>query len=132
MSNTPIDGDLNTVITAAISAKVDAAVLAALSGDEVFGRYITAALQQQVEVPDGSGYNKKRVPFISDLIRRAVQQHVEKAVQALLVEEQEMLTAHIRKALRAQAPQIADQMMNNVVDAASRSYGVKVELRWPN
>ncbi|MBA4858019.1 hypothetical protein [Nocardia farcinica] len=45
---TPADADLNQVIVAAVNARVEASVAAALSGDDVIGKYVAA-----VEKPYG-------------------------------------------------------------------------------
>lgn len=126
---TEVEGDLNAVIASAVNARIEAAVAQALSGDEVMGRYVTAALQRQVEVPSRNGYGKDRVPFLSHVIEQAVRDATKRAVEKYLVEEHDALEAEVRKALRRSAPAIAEKMVGQVAEVASRGYGIQVSLR---
>lgn len=120
-----LEVDLNATIASAINAKVEAGVLAALSGDEVLGRYVTAALNQEVQVGTSS-YDRKRTTFIHKVILDVVKAAVERAARNLLAEDE------VRKALRRQAPEIANQLVGNLAERSKNGYGVRVELQFPN
>lgn len=124
-----VEDDLNSVIASAVNARVEAAVAAALSGDDVMGRYVTAALQRQVEVPSRGGYGKDRVPFLSHVIESAVRDATKVAVQKFLADEHEVLELEVRKALRRSAPEIAATMVGQVAKVAGSGYGIQVSLR---
>lgn len=127
-----LSSDLNATIAAAINAKVEASVIAALSGDEVLGKYVAAALNQQIEVKDG-GYNTRRTTFLRDTIDRTMQQAVKDAVHSFIQGEKELIEAEVGKALRKQAAKIANQFVTHLAEQTiGRSYGVNVELRFPN
>lgn len=125
----PEDSDLNQIITSAVNARVEAAVAQALAGDEVIGRLVTAALQQQIEVPSSSGYGKDRVVFMTHVVRTAVREATKSAVQKFLAEETETIEAEVRKHLRRAAPEIAANMVGKLTEVASKGYGIKVSLR---
>lgn len=127
----PITDDLNRVISAAVNARVETAVMEALSGDQTIGKMVVAALQQHVEVPTGNGYGKARVPFLNHLLQTTIRKAAEAAVAKVLVDEATLIEEEVRKHLKRQAPEIAATLAGNLVDAASKSYGVNVTLRMP-
>lgn len=130
MTTTPnSEADLNSVIVAAVNARVEAAVASALAGDEVMGRYVTAALQRPVEVPSARGYGKETKPFLSHVIEAAVREAAKTAVQKFLVDEMSSFEDEIRKAVRRTAPQIAERMAGQLAERAATSYGIQVSLR---
>ena len=124
-----LNGDLNATIVNAVNARVEAHVLAALAGDEVIGKMITAALQRQVEVPKADGYGKDRKPFMSHVIEQAIRQATENAVKQYIADEQETLVNEVRKHLRKAAPEFAETMVGQLVKTASSGYGIQVSLR---
>ena len=128
----PITDDLNNVISAAVNARVETAVLEALSGHETIGKMVVAALQQPVEVQSRNGYGKDKVPFLNHLLSSTIRAAAENAVRAVLVEEQQNIEDEVRKHIRRQAPEIAQKMAGQLVEAASKSYGINVSLRMPS
>ena len=128
-NNQPVEGDLNTIIVSAVNARVESAVAAALAGDEVMGRYITAALQRQVEVPSANGYGKDRVPFMSHIVESAVRDATKAAVSKFISEQHEVFETEVRKHLRKAAPEFAQKMVGQLVETASQNYGIQVSLR---
>jgi D-aminopeptidase len=126
-----IDGDLNTVIQAAVTARVESAVLEALSGDETIGRMVAAALQQVVEVKTDGGYRTAKVPFINHLIATAIRDATKAAVARVLTEEAPTIEDEVRRHIKRAAPEFAAKMVGQVVEAASKNYGVQVTLRMP-
>lgn len=131
MSN-DVNPNLDTIIAQAVEAKISAAVIQALSGDEVLGRYVTAALQQPVEINDGS-YNKKKVPFLDHVIRTAMRKAVNAAVVELLEGEVENIKTQVAKQLRASSNTIAEQFVAQLADKTIKNaYGLSVTLKFPN
>lgn len=124
-----LNEDLNSVITSAVNARVEAAVASALAGDEVIGRYVTAALQRPVEVPSTTGYGKDRKPFLSHVIEQAVRDATKVAVQKFITEEAQTFEDEVRKHVRRAAPDFAAQMVGALVQTASTGYGIQVSLR---
>lgn len=126
----PVEGDLNATITAAVNARVEAAVLAAFSGDGTLGRYVTAALQRPVEVPDPDrSYGKRKVPFAHHLIEQAIRDAAKAAVQKVLTEDAALIEDEVRKHIKRAAPDIAARMVGAVSDVAAKGYGIQVSLR---
>ena len=133
MSNTEPENSIDATITAAVNARVEAEVARALSGDEVLGRYVTAALQQTVEVNTGD-YRKQKVPFLSKVLHDAIQAATKRAVAAWLedADERARLETAVVTALRSSRDEIASNLVDQVVAAADKPYGVTVELKFPN
>lgn len=127
---TDLSGDLNATIASAINAKIEGAVLAALSGDDVFGRYVTAALQQQVEPKDRYS-NRTRVTFLQRVVEDAIQEATKAAVARLLVEEAPLIEEELRKAFKRSAGTMAEGIVSSLSANAAKGYGVTVELRIP-
>lgn len=122
--------DLNATIASAVSARVEAEVAAALSGDEFIGQYVHAALTQQVPISHDR-YENKKAPYLTVLLRRTIQKATEAAVERLLEEERPLIEDEIRKALRRNAATMAEGIASSLSERASRGYGVTVALRLP-
>lgn len=131
-----ITQDLNTVIATAVSARIEAEVAAALSGDAVMSKYVAAALQQEIEVRDGgySGYSSRnrKTTFLRQTIDTAIRQATETAVRKVIAEEQEALEAAVATELRRQTKDIAKTLVGQVAEVAQKSHGVRVELVYPS
>lgn len=122
--------DLNAVIAGAVQARVEAQVLAALSDSETFHALVTAAMQQQVEVPDGTSYGKKRVPFLMHTVQRAIQDHTKAAIAEGIAEHTDAIKAEVAKALRKSIGVIADTLVDGFVANASGRYpSITVEFK---
>jgi len=119
-----LEGDLNTTITAAVNARIEAAVMEALSGDEVMGRFITAALTQKVEV---DRYDRKKDrTFLSHVVQQTIQDATKAAVMRFVDDERDLIETEVRKALRKQVPAVAEQLVNGLRGSA---YAVSVHVR---
>jgi F0F1-type ATP synthase delta subunit len=128
MSATPIDTDLNKVIVSAVNARVEAEMMKALSGDETMGKFVVSALRQNVEVKDPHTYRTTVEPFLTNVLRKAIQEATVAAVQRLIAEELPSIEDEVRKALRRDVKRIAETLTQSLADAAAKSYGVKVDL----
>jgi F0F1-type ATP synthase delta subunit len=128
MSATPIDTDLNKVIVSAVNARVEAEMMKALSGDETMGKFVVSALRQNVEIKDPHTYRTTVEPFLTNVLRKAIQEATVAAVQRLIAEELPSIEDEVRKALRRDVKRIAETLTQSLADAAAKSYGVKVDL----
>ncbi len=126
-----LDGHIDTVISEAVQAKIDAAVMQSLSGDEVFGAYVTAALSQKVEGRDNYGRTKRDKTFLQATVATAIQAATKKAVEEWLAEEHEFLVDEVRKALKRDSQAIATKLVDSLADAAEKTRGVRVGLVMP-
>ena len=125
--------DLNATIVHAVQARIQAEVLKALSGDDVFGALVASALQQQVEIPDGTAYGKKRVPYMEHVIATAVRDSTRLAVEAVIAEDQERIKTLVKKALRSKLDSISEGFVDQLVESTKSKYGwnIKVDLKFP-
>lgn len=124
-------GDLNDVIVSAVNARIETAVLEALSGDEFFGRMVTATLQKTVEVKDSS-YRTRTTTFLSHVLETVVQKAVQEATRRLVAEQTDAIEDAVRKELRKSSADIAKQLVGSMSKAAESAYGVRVELQFPS
>jgi hypothetical protein len=129
MSN--LGEDITASITAAVNARVEAEMLRAFSGDEVFAQFVSRALRQSVEVPRLDGrYGTEKVPFLSDVLYKSIQEATRKAVVRWIEQETANIEAEVRKQLKAQAPAIAkglvDQLGGVAIDASKYAHVIKV------
>ena len=130
MPDKPIEGDINQIIASAVNARVEAQVLAALSGDEVIGKLVTAALTEQVSATNDR-YDSKKVPYLTKIVRDAIKEATAAALRRLIEEEMPVIEEEIRKALRRDIKGIAGQLAGQLTKEATRAYGVTVELKFP-
>lgn len=124
---TPIEGDLNKVIVSAVNARVEAEMMKALSGDETVGRFVTAALREQVSVT-GDRYDRQTEPYITHILRAAIKEAAKTACVRLIAEELPTIEEEVRKALRRDVKRIAETLTNQLADVAAKTYGVSVDL----
>lgn len=124
---TTIETDLNATITGAVNARIEAEVLKALSGDEVIGQFVAAALRQEVEVRTNS-YDRKKVTFLTKVLHDAIRDATQSAVRRTIAEELPTIEDEVRKALKRETRRIAETLANSLADAADKAYGVNVEL----
>lgn len=122
-----VELDLNQTITSAVNARIEAQVLAAMSGDEVLGQMVASALNQPVKVTKDS-FSRDTEPYVTHLLRQVIQDATHLAVTRLVAEERDMIEEEIRKALRRDVKRISESLTNSLVDAADRGYGIKVDL----
>lgn len=121
--------DLNDVIAAAVNARVEAAVLASLSDSETFNALVVAALQQQIEVPDGTSYGKKRVTYIGHTLQTAIRTRTKELIAEEIEGQAEAIRTEVRKALRKSVGVLADSLVDGfVASTAGRHPSIKVEF----
>jgi hypothetical protein len=127
---TPVSGDLNQVIVSAVQARIEAEVAAALSGDEVIGKYVAAALNQPIEVGRDS-YNRRRTTYLRETIDTAVREATKAAVTQVIAEEREAIERAVRAELRDRVDGLAVQLVNSAVESVEKPYGLSVQLEYP-
>lgn len=124
-NNLPMD--INATIANAINARLEAELLAALSGDETIAAFITAALQEPVH-KENDGYSREKEPYIHHVLRLALQEAAKSVVARFIEEEVASIEDQVRKTLRRHVNQIAETLTKNLVEVAGKPYGVSVEL----
>jgi hypothetical protein len=124
--------DLNDVITSAVNARVETAVLEALSGDEFFGRMVTAALHQVVEVKDDGGFRTRKTTFLRHTLETVTRDAVKSATARLVAQEAERIEEAVAAELRRSSDAIARQLVDSVANAAENPYGIAVSLKFPH
>lgn len=124
-------GDLNNVITSAVNARIETAVLEALSGDQFFGRLVAVALQREISVRDSSGYRDRKTTFLAHVLESTIRQATEDAARRLVLEQADDIEEAVRKELRRSSSEIAKQLVGAVTEKAKETYGIKVELQFP-
>ncbi|WP_306358723.1 MULTISPECIES: hypothetical protein [unclassified Nocardia] len=127
---TALENDLNATIAAAVNARIEAAVAAALSGDEVLGSYVSAALNQPIEVSQGYGRTRKTT-FLKHTLDKALQTAAQEAVRTTLTDLLPQLEAAVRAELHRSTDALAAQLVGSVSKHLEAPYGIKVELRFP-
>jgi hypothetical protein len=131
MSDSNLSGDLNTVISTAVQARIEAEVAAALSGSELMGQYVAAALQQKIEVKDGHSYRTRETTFLREAIDKAIREATKAAVRKVIAEEAEEIEAAVATELRRNVKTIAKTLVGKVVEKAEDTYGIEVNLKYP-
>jgi len=127
------EADINEIISSAVNARVEAAVLEAMSGDQVMGRYVTAALSAPVKNEDRYGRSRTAKPetFLHHTVRSSIQKATTDAVKRVLAESEAELEDLVRKAIKAQAGDLAKKISQAMCDQASRGYGIQVQVSIP-
>lgn len=121
---------IDATIAAAIQARVEASVIQALSGDQVLGQYVAAALNQPLTLE--RNYKKIETTFLKHTINLALQGAIKAAINAFLVDEVELINDEIRKALRRNVTNIAEQMTHALATRAGTTYGMSIDLKFPD
>lgn len=129
---TPAEADLNQVIIAAVNARIEASVAAALSGDDVIGKYVAAALNEPIEVKDRSGYRTRKTSYLREVIDGAIREATKAAVSTVIAEEREAIERAVRAELRERTDALAVQLVGSAVAAVEKPYGVSIKLEYPS
>lgn len=121
-----LNAALDTTIAAAVTARVEAEVVAALSGDEVIGQYVAAALREPVETT--RNYRTEKVPYLRHVLTKTFQDVAKEAVARVLEEERPTIEEEVRKAVKREAGTIAEGVAGALAKRASSGYGVSIDL----
>lgn len=126
---TDLNNDLNAVIANAVNARIEAQVAEALAGDEMIGKYVSAALMQEIEV--GVSYNKRKTTFLKNTLDEAIRAATKEAVMRVLAEETDAIEVAVRRELKASVTAIAAQLVGSVSKAVETPYGISIDLKYP-
>lgn len=117
-----IADDLNATISSAVNARIEAAVMAALSGDEVVGQFVTAALTEEIKQ---NTYDRKGTQYLTLVVTKAIQEATKSAVEELVAAERPRIVEEVKKALRRNLPEVADRLVDGLSMAR---YSVSVNV----
>lgn len=99
--------DINQIIESAVNARVEAAVLEAMSSSEVMGRFVTAALSKPVST---GAYSEKK-PLLTHLLHNAIEEQTKAVVSEQIAELRPIIAEDVRKALKKSIGVISDSLV---------------------
>ena len=124
MSN--ISNDLNTTITAAVNARVESEILAAMSNSDILQSFVTAALSTKVS----GGYRDKEKTLLSHLLETTIQEQAKSVVAEEITKMQPAIREEVRAALAKSVGVISDALVDGFVANASGRYpSIEVNFR---
>lgn len=129
MSDSTVTGDLNQVIVSAVQARIESEVAAALSGSELIGQYVAAALTEKITVREN--YRDRTTTFLRETIDSAIKAATKAAVQKVVAEEAPLIEKTVTAEMRKNVTAISKTLVGKLVEQADSSYGISVELRYP-
>ena len=116
--------DLNTTITAAVNARVEAAVLEAMTNNNTMATFVQAALTNKVST---SGYPKDEKPLLTYLLQSAIEEQTKAVVAEQIAELKPAIAAEVHKALKKSLGVITDSLVDGfVANAAGRYPSIQV------
>ncbi len=122
-------GDLNTVISSAVLARIEAEVAAALSGSQFINDMVISALKQEYEVQDRN-YNRRKTTFLRETVDAAIKTATKAAVERTVKDSTDEIERLVAQHLKKQIPEIAKQLVGNVVEVADKAHGISVTLNY--
>lgn len=127
MTSIDLGKDLNATISAAVNAKVTAEVFAALNNDAIFGQFITQALMEPIKE---DRYSSKTEPYLSIVLRKAVQTAVKEAIGEWMADNSGAVKSKVREALSGQVEEMAGALVASATEAMSSHYMTKVDVKF--
>ena len=119
--------DINEVIKNAVTARVEAAVLEAMSGDDTVRTFVQAALNKKVST---TGYGGDQKSLLTHLLQQSIEEHTKAIVAEEVAANSGAIREEVRKALRKSIGVITDSLVDGFVANASGRYpSIKVEFR---
>lgn len=128
---TPGEGDINAVIVSAVNARIEAAVAGALLTEGGMGAIVAAAMTQEIEVKDGSSYRTKKVPYLSHVLRSAIQSAAKDAIAKMVEEHRPEIEQKVKEALTGSIDRFAEGMVESLAKTAGGGYGLRVSIDYP-
>lgn len=120
--------DIEKGIDAIIKAKIAEALAGTEDGRTMFESLVDAALTNVIEVPNLTGYGKRRVSFLENAVDLGIQHAVERAMREVLAEHADTIKEQVRTAA---APHI-DKMTASIVDAmVGDDWRVQMQVKIP-
>jgi hypothetical protein len=130
VEGTPVTGDLNQVIASAVQARIETDVAAALSGSDLMGQYVAAALHQEITVE--KNYRSRKTTYLREAIDGAIREATKDAIKKVVAEEAEAIEAAVATELRRNVKGMASTLVGSVMKAVDNPYGIKVTLSYPD
>lgn len=121
--------DLNDTIVSAVQARVSAEVLKALSGDELIGQMVAAALNKPVTVR--RGYRDEQSTWVAEAVREVVTQIAREALHEAVELERPAIKKAVTDHLRGQRETIAENLVGGLAETSNSPYRVDVNFAWP-
>ena len=118
--------DINQIIATAVNARVEAAVVEAMTSDGAIRTYVAAALNR----PVSDGYRSREKTFLQHLIQGSVEEQTRAVVAEEIKGVEEAIRKEVRAALKKSIGVITDSLVDGFVANASGRYpSIKVEFR---
>jgi len=124
-----VENDLNSVIASAVQARIETEVASALSGSELMGQYVAAALTQTVKVE--KNYRTRETTYLRETIDQAIQAATKAAVNKVVAESAPEIEKLVATELRRNIKGLSAQIVGNLVEKADSPYGISVEINYP-
>lgn len=124
---TGLGKDLNDTIIAAVNAKVSAEVFAALNTDDVIAGFITQAMMEPIKE---DRYSSKTEPYLSIIIRKAIQEATKTAINEWMADNEGVLKARVRETLSTQVEEMAGALVQGAIENTSARYSTKVDVKF--
>jgi predicted 2-oxoglutarate/Fe(II)-dependent dioxygenase YbiX len=124
-----VENDLNSVIASAVQARIETEVASALSGSELMGQYVAAALTQTIRVE--KNYRSRETTYLRETIDAAIQSATKAAVNKVVAESAPEIEKLVATELRKNLKGISAQIVGNLVEKADSPYGISVEVKYP-
>lgn len=126
-----VENDLNTVIASAVQVRIETEVASALSGSELMGQYVAAALTEKITVRDSGTYRDRQTTYLRETIDEAVKGATKAAVNKVVAESAPEIEKLVAAELRKNIKGISAQIVGNLVSKADSPYGISVEVKYP-
>lgn len=119
--------DINNIITTAVQARVEAAVMEAMSSEGALRAIVSAALNEQVAT--GNGYGPK-MPLLTALVQGTVKEQAKQVVAEEIKDMEGEIREEVRKALKKSVGVVADSLVDGFVSSAEGRYpSIEVNFR---
>jgi len=126
---TSAEGDINAVIVSAVHARIETAIAAALLTEGGMGAIVSSALSQEIEVKDG--YRTKKVPYLSEVLRKTIQAAAKNAIAKMVQEHEAEIEEKVKEALTGSTDAFAKGLVESLVKTAGGGYGLSVSIKYP-
>lgn len=120
------ENDINQIISAAVNARVEAAVLEAMTSSNTMATFVQAALTRKVS---SSGYSRDEKPLLTHLLQTTIEEQTKAVVAEEISKNKDVIRAEVQKALSKSIGVISDSLVDGFVSNAQGSYpSIKVQF----
>lgn len=120
--------DLNQIIISAVNGRIEAEVAKALAGDEVVGKFVTAALTQEVEHRPANSYRSEKVTYLHKILLDTIQDAAKQAVAEAVEGEKDRIRALVKDQLEKRVDKLADGLVDSFAERVRNGYGVELTV----